>query len=287
MKDKTNARGAYAISTISVTLILFLIGSAIHFYWNIKHAADSFVSNIKVTMVLDDNAAEQDVKDARELLDSLSYISETYFVSKDMALDNFSKFVDDDLIAIDGFNPLPASLDIYFNKEANIDVSFDSIKAIFANKAYVDEFLFQTSEVDSLVKNLQSVNVLMGFFGSVLMFISIMLIRNSIKTNIFARRFIIKTMLLIGATEWFVRRPFVGRAILQGFTASLIAYMMIIAMLFFIKSATPLIELLSGLKLHLYIFGVLSIFGITLCTYLTNHMVGKYIRSKNDKLYTF
>ena len=287
MKDKTSVRGAYAISTISVTLVLFLIGSAIHFYYNIKHATDSIVNNVKITMILDDSATDENVAEVKELFEGMSYVSKTVFVSKEQALDNFSQFVDDELIAADGFNPLPASFDIYFDNEINVEASSDAVKKKFEDKTYVDEFLFQTDEVTGLIENLKSVNILMAFFGSVLMFISIMLIRNAIKTNIFAKRFVIKTMLLIGATAWFVRRPFLGRAILQGFISSVFAYIMIFVMLVFITRATPLIDLLTGFKLHLYVFGILAVFGIILCTYLTNLMVGKYIHSTNDKLYTY
>ena len=287
MKDNVKVRGAYAISTISVTLVLFLIGSALHFYYNIKSATDSVVNNIKITMVLEDGATKDNIKEAKGILEDMDYVSKSEFVSKEQALKNFSEFIDDELIEVDGFNPLPASFDIYFAKIASVDLSAEAIQRKFEDKSYVDEFLFQTAEIDNLVENLKSVNIIMMFFGAVLMFISIMLIRDSIKANIFAKRFLIKTMLLIGATAWFIRRPFIGRAMLQGFLSSIFAYLMILVMMLFVKRATPLLEVISDLKLHLYVFGILAVLGVTLCAFLTNSIVGKYIRSKNDKLYSY
>lgn len=287
MNDKRRIRSAYAISTISVTLVLFLIGSALYFIANVNKATNLIIDNVKTTLVLKDGTTKKQLKEIESTLKGMKYVSKAEYISKDKALANFSEFIGEDIITSFEENPLPAVYEIYFSAEVNREFSIIAVEKAFIDKPYTDEFIKQTTQVDNIIKNLRDFNLLIVVFGTILMFISIILIKNTIRANILTKRFIIKTMLLIGATPWFIRRPFIGKAIIQGFVSSLIAFIMTICMIYLIKRTAPMVELISSYEMYIFIYLVITTVGIFICTTTTNSAVGKYIKSSNDNLHIY
>lgn len=287
MNDKRKIRGAYTISTISVTLVLFLIGSALYFIANVNKATNAIIDNVKTTLVLKDGTTDKQRAEIEITLEEMKSVLRSEYISKDKALENFSEFIGEDIVTSFEENPLPAVYEIYFSPEVDRDFSMVAVKNAFIDQPYTEEFIEQTTEVDNIIKNLRDFNLLIVIFGTILMFISIILIKNTIRVNIFAKRFIIRTMLLIGATPWFVRRPFIGRAIIQGFVSSFFAFLMTFGMIYLITQAAPMAELISSYEMYLFIYGVITAIGILLCVTMTNSAVGKYIRSSNDDLHIY
>ncbi len=287
MKEKNKIRNAYAISTISVTLVLFLVGAALYFLANATKATDAIIEQIKITLVLEDECSEEQKISATKFCEGLESVSKVEYLSKEDAIKDFSKFIGEDVITSFDVNPLPAALNVYFKKDAEHKLAISKIKKEFEGKEYIEDIIHQTDEVDQIMNNLSDLKLLMSIFGAVLLFISVVLINNTIRMNIFAKRFIIRTMLLIGATPWFIRKPFLGKALLQGFIASLLAFVMLMIMIMLIKRTIPMAELIDGADKFIIIFGIMSLVGMLMCMLLTNISVGYYMRSSREKLYTY
>lgn len=287
MSNKIRTRSAYIISTVSVTLVLFLIGVALYFFINANRATNIIIENIKITLVLKDSATTKQKKEIESTLSGMNYVSKYNYISKEQALKNFSEFVGDDLIFSNNTNPLPGVYEIYFIAGQNRELSTNAIKKTFDKKPYIDELILQSKDIDDIVNNIKNINLLLGVIGLSLMFISIILIRNTIRANIFTKRFLIKSMLLIGATSWFIRKPFLGKAIIQGLTSSLFAFGMTFSLIYFIKRTIPMVELIASIELYLFIYVVLAILGVVLCFFMTNNAVGRYIRSANNNMHIY
>ena len=287
MRDKNKVKSAYAVSTISVTFVLFLIGIALYLAANAERAADSIVENIKVTLVLNDDVTKQELSEIKTTLKSMSDVSKVEYVSKAAALKNFGKYIDSEVITSFEVNPLPAVYNIFLIKNGDLKQLIKGIEGEFKSKKYFSELLQQSSEMDKVIANLHSLRIMVAIFLAILLFISIVLINNTIRMNIYSKRFIIKTMQLIGATNWFIRKPFFKVAFMQGFIASLIAFIMVLGMIIGLKKTLPLVEIIDNYEILAILYGVINLIGISLCVIMTNRSVGKHIRSGNDKLHIY
>ena len=287
MRDKNKVKSAYAVSTISVTFVLFLIGIALYLAANAERAADSIVENIKVTLVLNDDVTKQELSEIKTTLKSMSDVSKVEYVSKAAALKNFGKYIDSEVITSFEVNPLPAVYNIFLVKNGDLKQLIKGIEGEFKSKKYFSELLQQSSEMDKVIANLHSLRIMVAIFLAILLFISIVLINNTIRMNIYSKRFIIKTMQLIGATNWFIRKPFFKVAFMQGFIASLIAFIMVLGMIIGLKKTLPLVEIIDNYEILAILYGVINLIGISLCVIMTNRSVGKHIRSGNDKLHIY
>lgn len=281
-------KAAYAVSTISVTLVLFLLGSSVYFIMNATKATDSIIGNVKISLAIKDNTTKQELSEIDSILYSCEYVDKVEFISKEQASENFQKFLGDDLIIDDNINPLPATYDIYFKKEADKSVAIDAIISKFKGKDYVDELIHQSSQIERVVKTLTNFKFIMFIFGTAFLFVSIVLVNNTIRMNVFAKRFLIRSMLLIGATYGFIRRPFIKNAIVQGFISALFAFIMLILLILGINRSIPEVEIIiNDYEKYLIIAGFMFVTGIIICVISTIISVNKYLKLKNDELHIY
>ena len=183
--------------------------------------------------------------------------------------------------------PVPISIDV--NLEAAY-VSSDSlamIKSILAESPLVEEVVYQTSLVDALNANLQKISLALAILVALLLFISFVLIANVIRLEVFARRFTIHTMHLVGATKGYIRAPFVGRAAVHGLFAALFAIMMLLGGLFFLRDEFAQLFQIFQLDSLLLTMGVMAVSGVSICVIVTYSVVGRLVGYNRDKLYAY
>lgn len=281
-------RNAYAVSTISVTLVLFLLGSAIYFIMNATKATDSIIGNVKVSLAIKDNTTKQQRSQIDSILSGSQFVEKVEFISKEQAAENFQKFLGEDLIVDADINPLPATYDIYLKKDADKAVAVDSILLSFKSKSYVDELIHQSSQIDRVVKTLTNFKLVMFIFGVAFLFVSIVLVNNTIRMNVFAKRFLIRSMLLIGATYGFIRRPFIKNAVIQGFVSALFAFIMLLLLIIGINRSIPEVEIIiNDYQKYLMIASCMFVIGIILCVLSTIVSVNKYLKLRNDDMHVY
>jgi cell division transport system permease protein len=192
----------------------------------------------------------------------------------------------EDFVQFLGYNPLPATIDIQLKAGyANSD-SISRIEKQLMASNLVKEVLYQKSLIDQVNSNISKISFVILGFSLILLVISVILINNTIKLSIYARRFLIRSMQLVGATETFIRLPFVKRSIVHGLIASVSAILLLMLTLFLIQQRMPELKALQDNLQFAWFFAAVLILGIVLSVVSTWFSVHKFLRMKIDSLYT-
>ena len=154
-----------------------------------------------------------------------------------------------------------------------------------ARSPLVDEVVYQSSLVDALNANLSKISAVLGIFIALLLFISFVLINNTVRLNVYARRFTIHTMKLVGATRSFIRAPFLVQAAFQGVFAAFIAIIALVVMMYFMRSEFEQLFEIFRLDLLLSVMGIVLVSGLVICLLSTWFVVNKLVSLKKDELY--
>lgn len=276
---------AYLSSIVSISLVLMLIGLASLLILNTGSVSDYFKENLKVSVILKQEVTEKQGTKLQSELETLPYVNTARYVSREEGTEELKKMLGDDFLSVFETSPVPTSIDLTLKAEY---VSPDSI-AMISNLLYerpeVDEIDCQESLVEALNANLARISLVLSVFIILLLFISFVLISNTVRLNVFSRRFTIHTMKMVGATRGFIRKPFVISAIWQGLLSAAIALLVIGVGLILLKhSFSELFGILdSGMIAGTGVIVVVS--GIIICVVSTWFVVGKLISLDKDDLY--
>ena len=227
---------AYLSSVISISLVLLLVGMASMLLVNAKSVSDYFKENMQVSVMMKQNVSEDKALSFKTTLDKERYIKSTVFVSKEQGRREMADLLGDDFLDVFETSPIPVSIDVTLNADYVSADSLEMVRTEIAKSSLVDEVVYQRSLVDALNANLSRISLVLGVFIALLLFISYVLINNTVRLNVFARRFTIHTMKLVGATKQFIRAPFLVQSAFQGIFAAMIAIVVLVGALFFVKS---------------------------------------------------
>lgn len=288
MLDKYSKRrlaGASITTVVSLSLVLFMLGLLGIIILNAKQLSDHIKENIGFQIILNENAKEADIAKLQKTLDVSSYVKSTEFITKEEAAKRLQEDLGEDFINFLGFNPLLASINVHLKAEyANADSVSRIEKEIIATHL-AKEVIYQKSLINNINESVQKISLVILFFCSLLMVVALALINNTIRLSIYSKRFIIKTMQLVGATQGFIRRPFVITGIKHGIYGAIIAILLLIGLLNFAQKQLPELRELQDERLLLYLFGVVIVMGIIISWISTSLAVRKYLRLKSDDLY--
>ncbi len=278
-------RTSFITSVISISLVLFMLGLLGIVVLYAKKISDYVKENIGFTIIMNDNTRELDVIKMQKYLNSKRYIKRTEYITKDKAAIDLTKDLGEDFIKFLGYNPLSQSIEVRLRADyANPD-SLKFIEKVIAKNKNVKELIYQKPLLQLINENVKRIGLIILVFSGLLLFIAVVLINNTIRLAVYSRRFIIKSMLLIGATQSFIRRPFIIKGILQGVYGSLLAILMLSGVLFFAQKQIPEMVVFTDMKLLFSLFGVIVILGI-LISGISNYLaVRKYLTLKTDYLY--
>ena len=252
---------------------------------NTRKLSDNFKENIGIQVVINDNAKEVDVQHLIKTLDASEYVKSTQSISKEEAAKKLQEDIGEDFIDFLGFNPLSASITVRLKAEyANSD-SLAWIEKDLLETNLVKEVIYQKSMINSINENVNALSLWVLIISSVLMFIALALINNTIRLSIYSKRFIIKTMQLVGATQGFIRLPFVLKGIRHGIYGAGIAIGMLIGFLYFLQKQLPELAELQDPNMLVSLFGIVILLGVIISCISTSLAVRKYLRLKSDELY--
>ena len=236
MSDKYSKRrltGSSITTVVSLSLVLFMLGLLGIIILNTNKLADNVKENIGFQIILSDNAKEADVQHLTKTLEGSAYVKSTEFITKEEAAVRLQKDLGEDFINFLGYNPLLSSINVHLKAGyANAD-SLSWIEKDMLQSKIVKEVVYQKSLVTMINENVKKISLVILIFSGLLMIIALALINNTIRLSIYSKRFIIKTMQLVGATQKFIRRPFVIKGIKHGIYGALIAISMLIGVLYF------------------------------------------------------
>ena len=276
---------AYLSSVISISLVLLLVGMASMLLVNAKSVSDYFKENMQVSVMMKQNVSEDTALSFKSRLDKERYIKSSVFVSKEQGRREMADMLGDDFLDVFETSPIPVSIDVTLDAEYVSADSLEMVRTEIAKSSLVDEVVYQRSLVDALNANLSRISVILGVFIALLLFISFVLINNTVRLNVFARRFTIHTMKLVGATKAFIRAPFLVQSAFQGVFAAMISIVVLVGMLFFVKSEFEQLFEVFRLELLLLVVGIVLVSGLVICVVSTYFVVGKLVSLKKDELY--
>lgn len=279
-------RASYITSIISITLVLFMLGLLGLIILHGKKLSDFVRENISVSVMLKENVSDEQVVNYMKRLQKTSYVKQAEFISREQAAKELSNELGEDFVQFLGYNPLPASIDLQLRAEyANTD-SIARIEKQLLTSNLVKEVVYQKSLIDQVNANISKITFVILGFSLILLMISVILINNTIKLSIYAKRFLIRSMQLVGATETFIRLPFIKKSIVHGVIAAAIAILLLVGTLYLVRQRIPEIAQLQDMSQFAVFFAGVLLLGIILSALSTWVSVNKFLRMKIDNLYS-
>lgn len=288
MSDKYSKRkltGSSITTIVSLSLVLFMLGLLGIVILNTRKLSDNVKENIGFQIILNDNVKEADVIKHQKMLDATDYVKSTEFITKEDAAKRLQEDLGEDFISFLGYNPLLSSINVHLKAEYTNADSLQWIEKEMLESKLVKEVIYQKSLVTLINENVKKISLVILGFSTLLMIIALALINNTIRLSIYSKRFIIKTMQLVGATQGFIRRPFVISGIKHGIVGALIAILMLIGVLYFAQKQLPELIELQDEKMLSTLFGLVIVLGIIISWISTSLAVRKYLRLKSDDLH--
>jgi cell division transport system permease protein len=276
---------AYLSSVISISLVLLLVGVASMLLVNAKAVSDYFKENMQVSVMMKQDVSEDEALKYMKKLESEVFIKNMDFISKEQGRQEMAEMLGEDFLDVFETSPIPASINVTLNAGYVSTDSLEIVKGKIAKSALVEDVVYQTSLVDALNANLSRISLILAVFISLMLFISFVLINNTVRLNVFARRFTIHTMKLVGATCSFIRAPFLVQAVFQGLFSAFIAIIVLVGLLYFVRSEFNQLFEIFRLELLLLVIGIVIVSGVVICLLSTWFVVNKLVSLKKDELY--
>ena len=278
-------RNAYLSTVISISLVLLLVGIASLLLVNARSVSDYFKENMRISVMMKQNVGEKAAKDFLLDLGSERFIKSTEFISVEQGEKEMAEMLGEDFLDVFESSPIPVSIDVTLKADYVSADSLEVVKKEIAASPLVDEVVYQPSLVAALNANLSRISLVLGIFIALLLFVSFVLINNTIRLNVYARRFTIHTMKLVGATRAFIRAPFLLQAVFQGVFSAMIAILGLIGLLFFVRNEIAQLFEIFSLDLLLVVIGIVMVSGIVICLVSTYFVVNKLISLDKGDLY--
>jgi len=276
---------SYFSVVISIALVLFLVGLLALLVLNTKKVADHFKEQIALSIYLKDTAKEVEIDQLEKTLALSEYTKDIEFVSKEEAAKDYSKEIGEDFMEFLGYNPLQNSIDVYFNADYVSETKIAEISRDLGEKDFVDEIIYDKPLIALLNDNIKRLSFWILAVSGLLTFIAVLLINSSIRLSVYAKRFTIKTMQMVGATKRFIRRPFILKSVKLGIIGSSISLIGMAVVLYYLDKSFPELNLISDEVLLAAIFAGVLVLGILISWLSTFFATQRFLNLKTDELY--
>ncbi len=284
-KGKKRVAGSYFVSTLSISLVLVVIGILVFILLNARQVSDHVKQNIGFSIIVKDDVNQAEIKKMQKILDTKPFVSSSVFISKDEAARTFKKELGEDFEEVLGYNPLLPSVEIKLNPVYANNDSLAVIEKILLKNEVIQEVSYQKSLVHMINENVRRISIILLIAGAALMLISFTLIRNTIHLAVYSQRFLIKTMQLVGAKPFFICKPFIQNGIWFGFFGSMFANLVLLAAVFFLqKEVGGVIDFMNKELLVVMVLAVM-VCGILLSLLSAWMSVNRYLKKDMNDLY--
>ena len=285
--SKRRVAGSYFMSMMSIALVLFLLGVFALLMMHAQKLSNHLKENIGFEVVMNSNVKETNILNLQKELEAMPAVKSTEYITKEEAIQRLSEDLGEDFLQWLGNeeNPLLPSINVSFNAAyANSD-SLSVIEAQLLKNPNVKEIYYQKSLVNLINQNVKRIGFALIIASIALLFIAIALIRYTLRLSIYAKRFLVRSMLLVGATASYIRRPFIKSGMSQGFFGALIADIMLAGLLYCLMKRLPELALVQDYRIIIGIFVGIIILGILLGGLSTRSALRKYLNADVDRLY--
>jgi len=283
--QKRKLISSYFSVILSIALVLFLLGLLGMLVLNAKKVSDHFKEQVVVTIYLKDSAKDVETKQLEKSLALADYIKSTEYVSKEQAAAAMKAENGEDFMDFLGYNPLQNSIDVHIKADYVTTEHLENISKEALNKNFVDEVRYDNDLVTLMNNNVKKISFWVLVLSAIFTLIAVLLINSSIRLAVYAKRFTIKTMQMVGATKRFIRKPFVWKSVQLGIIGALIALVGMAVVLYYLNITFPELDLMRNPILIAALFIGIFFLGIIITWISTFFATQRFLNLKTDQLY--
>ena len=285
MQKKRRFWNMYVTTTVSITMVLFLVGLVAMVTLSAHRMIEQVKHNVTLTIVLSADADSAEIVRCGTVLKAAPFCHECRYISREEALAEHVRSLGDDPSQFLGYNPLLASYEVNLSASyANAD-SIAKVEAQVAKLPYVQQVMYQKDLVELLEHNVSQVTLVLTGLAVMLLLIAYVLIINTIRLHVYSHRFLINTMRLVGATPWVIKRPFVARSLRMGLWSALMALVLLAGLFYYVQYSMHIVLMpLTWVNIAI-IAGVVLLTGEMLTLIGSLIAVNRYIRMDAERMY--
>lgn len=276
---------SYVSSVISTSLVLLLVGIASLLLVNAGNVSDYFKENLQISVIFKQEVTVKEAQAYQKKLESEPWIKNCEYVSREQGIEEMQQLLGADFLSVFDSAPIPISLNLSLQAEYVTPEKTEAILNSIRENRLIEDVVWQKSLIESLNANLKRISMVLAIFIALLLFVSFMLINNTIRLSLYNRRFSIHTMRLVGATKGFIRKPFMIDSLFQGVIAAQVAIIMLLCGLFFLKQQFPVMFTVFQLRELILVILIMLGAGVIICTGATFVVVGRMVNMKKEELY--
>ena len=283
--QKRKLISSYISVVISIALVLFLLGCLGLLVINSKKVADHFKEQVVMTIYLNDSAKEVEVNQLKKSLAMAEYTKKANYVSKEEASEYMKVELGEDFMDFMGYNPLNHSIDVYLKADFVTTEQLTEITESLSNKAFIEEIRYDNDLVELMNDNVKKISFWVLVISGLFTLIAVLLINSSIRLAVYSKRFIIKTMQMVGATKSFIRTPFIWKSVQLGIIGAAVALIGMAIVLYYLDLSFPELELLRNTIMIISLFFGVFLLGILITLISTFIATQRFLNLKTDQLY--
>ncbi|MCQ2177893.1 MAG: permease-like cell division protein FtsX [Bacteroidales bacterium] len=277
--------GTFVSSIVSISLVLVLVGCGSFLLVNAQKVSDYFKESLKVSVLLKPDVTDAEGAVYAEELKEEPFVSDAVLVDKNQGLQELKEMLGEDFVEVFDAVPIPTSVDLFLQSEY---VSVDSLEVVrekLSRTPIVDEVECEQALVEALSTNMSRIYLIIGVFIAIMLFISVILISNMVRMTLFNKRYSVSTMQLVGASRSFIRRPYMGKAMLQGALSSVVAIGILALGYYFVRKSVPqLFEIVEPSMLALVAL-IVFVSGLLICLVSTFFVMNRLLSMSKSELY--
>ncbi|MFC7357840.1 cell division protein FtsX [Jejudonia soesokkakensis] len=283
--QKRRLISSYFSVVISISLVLFLLGLLGLLVLNSKRVGDYFKEQIPIVVFLKDSAKEVEITQLKQSLALADYTKSAEYVSKEQAAEEHSAVIGEDFMEYLGDNPLQNSIDVRMIAEFVTPEKVEEIVSEIKSKDFVDDVVYDKPLIQQLTDNVKKISFWVLVVAGLFLFIAVLLINSSIRLSVYAKRFTIKTMQMVGATKRFIRKPFIWNSIKLGLIGAVVAMIGMAAVLYYVDKSFPELYLLNDKVLLGALFVFVLFMGFFITWLSTFFATQRFLNLRTDELY--
>ncbi|HRZ95930.1 MAG TPA: permease-like cell division protein FtsX [Paludibacter sp.] len=283
---KYKVQHIHITSIISMALVLFLVGLLSLILFMARDISIHVKENINLSVILDDNTNDTVVAKIKNYLETSTYTKSVVYISKEDALKDHIATLGEDPKAFLGYNPLLASFEVKLKAEYANNDSVKIIESKLSTFEDINRIAYLKDMVNLVNENVRKISIVLLGIAIVLLIISLVLINNTVRVAVYSNRFLINTMKLVGATPWFIRKPYIYRGMLNGIIAAIISIFLLAGTIYYIQFEFGIKELMITPLTALFVILIVIFLGLSLTAISSYFAVGRFLKMKTDQIYS-
>ena len=283
--QKRRLRSSYISVIVSISLVLFLLGFLGLLIINTKKVSNYFKEQAAITLFIKNDVKIEGIKNLQASIDKEIFTKSTRFVSKDEAAEIYKKENGEDFMDFLGYNPLHNSIDVFVKAEYVTPEKMTEIETKYSTNQFVSEVSYDKPLIGLLTKNVKRISFFILLFSGLATLIVVVLINSSIRLSVYAKRFTIKTMQMVGATKNFIRKPFIWRSIKLGISGAILAIIELMFLIYYLNNNFPEFGFINNPLDLVGLFLAILLIGITITWFSTFFATQRFLNLRTDELY--